>query len=563
MRVQTLLVSLSIVFFTVYSCSPIEKPYVPEEKPETPESPETPSDPGNSDDSDDNAFPYAESDVILYDNFDKTDDFSSSNQYVNQCWQTYSNAVGWGASGIDYSKSSYSSFQNKFQSIGYPGASGNNTVSLNKNTSVLDVQNIRIPLDKRVYKLAFGLNSYVNGSNDVKEGETVHIFVTDGTAEPVEIPWKAKQYEKWYYVTSDFAVAGNVQHLSVSIKSAFGGAKIDDLTLVVTTDEPSKTLDFSEPAPESYWLPEVPKVTIESTDYKYISHTATTYRTKKLVRNYSPCYKTRYHNPMWVAYPCHDIYWEGGYKRPVEDPWRPDPEMSESEQSIIYPSNWDSWPWSSDSADGFQYWTSLPTMSKYFTKGHLMRSAERGCGDSSTLLDLNTQTFYPTNIAPEAYLYATYNTRDEIKTHWELVEYLLPNHWRCNDTLFVVAGCHYGDESLTVYDAAKGSSTTDKSKKCIVPTARYKIVMRTKAGNTKKKINECTADEVMAIGFWFPQNPNYNGDYTIWPLKNCIYSVSKIEEMTGGAFNFFPSAPKGVKDSYNIADWPGLSAVAE
>ena len=87
--------------------------------------------------------------------------------------------------------------------------------------------------------------------------------------------------------------------------------------------------------------------------------------------------------------------------------------------------------------------------------------------------------------------------------------------------------------------------------------------MRTKAGNTKKKINECTADEVMAIGFWFPQNPNYNGDYTIWPLKNCIYSVSKIEEMTGGAFNFFPSAPKGIKDSYNIADWPGLSAVAE
>lgn len=187
-----------------------------------------------------------------------------------------------------------------------------------------------------------------------------------------------------------------------------------------------------------------------------------------------------------------------------------------------------------------------------------MRSAERGCGDENTLLDLNTQTFYPTNIAPEAYMYVA-NAGG--KTHWEQVEYLLPNKWRCSDTLFVVAGCHYGDENLIVYDATYNSSIKEgKSKQCLVPTARYKIIMRTKAGNTKKKINECTADEVMAIGFWFPQNPNFDGKtYVIRPLSEFIYSVSEIEKMTGGTFNFFPSAPEGVKDSYNIADWPGLS----
>ena len=103
------------------------------------------------------------------------------------------------------------------------------------------------------------------------------------------------------------------------------------------------------------------------------------------------------------------------------------------------------------------------------------------------------------------------------------------------------------------------NKTDGKSKQCLVPTARYKIIMRTKAGNTKKKINECTADEVMAIGFWFPQNPNFDGTYEIRPLSEFIYSVSEIEQMTGGTFNFFPSAPEGVKDSYNIADWPGLS----
>ena len=84
-----------------------------------------------------------------------------------------------------------------------------------------------------------------------------------------------------------------------------------------------------------------------------------------------------------------------------------------------------------------------------------------------------------------------------------------------------------------------------------------------KCADTKKKINECTADEVMAIGFWFPQNPAFDGTYEIRPLSKFIYSVSEIEQMTGGTFNFFPSAPEGVKDSYNIADWPGLSDLCE
>ena len=73
-------------------------------------------------------------------------------------------------------------------------------------------------------------------------------------------------------------------------------------------------------------------------------------------------------------------------------------------------------------------------MSGYFTRGHLMRSAERGCGNKYILLDLNAQTFYPTNIAPEAYMYAA---NAEGETHWTQVESLLPSEWRCSDTLFV------------------------------------------------------------------------------------------------------------------------------
>ena len=46
------------------------------------------------------------------------------------------------------------------------------------------------------------------------------------------------------------------------------------------------------------------------------------------------------------------------------------------------------------------------------------------------------------------------------------------------------------------------------------------------------------------------------------PLADYTYSVSEIEKKIGGEFSFFPLAPDGVKDSYSISDWPGLSAIA-
>ena len=59
MKIENLLVALCVSVFAAYSCSPIEKPDVPDsETPvpdtESPEDPETPSDPGNTDD---NSYP--------------------------------------------------------------------------------------------------------------------------------------------------------------------------------------------------------------------------------------------------------------------------------------------------------------------------------------------------------------------------------------------------------------------------------------------------------------------------------------------------------------------------
>ena len=98
-----------------------------------------------------------------------------------------------------------------------------------------------------------------------------------------------------------------------------------------------------------------------------------------------------------------------------------------------------------------------------------------------------------------------------------------------------------------------------------MPTATYKVFLRTKSGNTGKNIAECSADELMAIGFWFPQehDPKVEVDedkVTAPSLSTVIYSVADIERMIGGEFKFFPTAPEAVKKSYNIDDWPGLRA---
>ncbi len=112
------------------------------------------------------------------------------------------------------------------------------------------------------------------------------------------------------------------------------------------------------------------------------------------------------------------------------------------------------------------------------------------------------------------------------------------------------------------YVSHRGKNVYDGSKVCAMPSARYLIALRTKKGNSGKPIWECSADEVMAIGFWFPQRFHEAKITELPPLADYTYSVSEIERMTGGDFSFFPLAPEGVKDSYSISDWPGLSAIA-
>lgn len=509
--------------------------------------------------------PPVEESVVYYDNLDKVKSEGNVN-YFNT-WTDGRNMEGSGIEGVSYDGLN-TTVRSSYVSMGYPGASGVNGVYYGRTGAWTAVNGIGLPTDKRSFKLSMGLHLTVSGADPLK-GFQVTLSDEHGKKNHT-VNYTVQQYGNWYLASSVFeVVSSETTKLNIRIEALDGGSqgRIDDLRLVTTTETASVQYDFGhsgtpDPGPEPSLKDyiERPATLKSNSDYKYVDHRAKTYRTKQNVRNYEACYDIRRHNPMWVAYPCHEIYWEGGYTRPVKDPWRPDPYFSESEQSIIYASDWDAWPWSSTDgkpSDKYQYWSPMPT-GKAVIKGHLMRSAERGCGDKYNPIDLNVQTFYPTNIAPESYLNETSNK----DSHWGMVENILPNQWRCSDTLYVVVGCYYGDNSWSLKDASNWGTTSDKSKDCIMPTARYKLVLRTKTGSTGKPIWQCSADEVMAIGFWFPQNFTGEKLSSLPPLADYIYSVSDIEKKIGSEFSFFPLAPEGVKDSYNIKDWPGLSDIA-
>ena len=506
-----------------------------------------------SDNPDPNPQPGDET-VIYYENFDKA---PGTSMWIDQS-TAFANPVGTGAANVTYTGGNAGA-RNSYQSSGYPGFSAQAGIYFSSDRGWMQVSGISLPSDISTFKLTAGLHNY-NGAVDPSSTFSVEVLNEIGKSQ--KLTYTVQKYGSWYLGTSVFKIDGAVPS-RISIKvSGIKSARMDDLKLVTTSEIPTCTISFGS-ASTSYSWAEMPQTVKSSSDYKYVTHRGTTYSSKKSVRNYSACYDTRRHNPMWVAYPCHNIYWEGGYTRPNPDPWRPDPQFEQSEQSIIYATDWKNWPWEESGkkpTDNFYYWTPLGVddnnKSVTVGKGHLMRSAERGAGVTNVLFGLNEQTFYPTNISPERNRYAA---------HWSAVEYLLPNNWRCNDTVYVVAGCFYENDNTILYDASNWNNHSDLSKRCVMPTAKYKVFLRTKSGNTGKNIAECSADELMAIGFWFPQehDPNVEVDekkVSAPSLSTVIYSVAEIERKIGGEFKFFPTAPEAVKQSCNVSDWPGLSS---
>lgn len=482
--------------------------------------------------------------LIYYDNLDKT--VQSQATYLDQ-WDGYINATGEGASGVSYTGRSVS-IRTSYASMGYEGASGNNAMNFGADNLTMTISGITLKPGQDRLEFSFGATPPSGAT--FYPGETIKLYVgLDGqSAMANELEFTAvKGSSTWVLATAVFNIEGELpSSLSFTLLSAAKNTKVDDFRLE-TTDKSGQTITNSSAG--AWKCPEIPETVSPDDDYKYVTHYATTYSSGKYVRNYSACYDTRRHNPVWVAYPFHDIYTEGGWTRPSTDPWRPDPEFDESEQSIIYPSDWSSWPSFNDT----RRWSKLDGVDDYLGRGHLLASSNRGAGNPDVLLDLNVQTFYPTNISPEYH---------EYPKHWSLVEGILSNSWNCLDTVYVVAGCYYANDDNVVYDASWSGSIESYAKTCVVPTAHYKVFLRTKSGSTGKRVQDCSASELMAIGFWFEQKLDSSPFETQPALSTVTMSVADIEKRIGNEFKFFPEVPEEVKQTFSISDWPGLQEIS-
>ena len=472
--------------------------------------------------------------TVYYEDMDHTPSYSG--WMSDASWH---NATGEGASAVTYDCFNASIRNDNYGSKGnngtYSGASGKCygrlTQASSGNFGYLTVSHIST-CGYSNFSLSFGA---------AQGGDVLKVEVSPDGTEWTQLQYSFGQnYNRWGLAQASFSVGSAVTELYIKFtltgsKSSYAyGANIDDLCLETAEDASDVVIGRDGGSGKNWAFAELP-ARQDNPDYYYNTLYTNTVRTNKYVRNYSFCYDTRRHNPIWVAFPMHSIYAEGS-GRTTPDPWMQYPDMSVNQQSVI----WDI------TGDGqHQYWTytsAIMQVRYYWGRGHLCMSSSRpGAGK-----EINLQTFYPVNVAPQA------ASPSVFPTIWGKTESL---HYQngtqvCADTLYVVAGCYYDNDNNIEYDACYGTDRCSFSKACIVPTHQYKLFLRTRSGNTGKPVQECEASELKAIGFWFDSVPD---DGASTNLADYAMSVADIEDITG--ITFFPDIPASVKRQCAPGDW--------
>ena len=234
----------------------------------------------------------------------------------------------------------------------------------------------------------------------------------------------------------------------------------------------------------------------------------TTLSNGKFVRNYSICYDTEKLVSRWVAYPLHNCYVNPSISR--TNAWSFDPTLPESIQQNIVEGGYN---------DGGN---------KQLDRGHMLPSASR-----YSTYETNAQTFYATNMMPQN---SSFN-----QGVWGQLEGNVRKAI-CGDTLYVVVGTLFED----------GKTFTSRGRNIARPSHCYKLLLRTRSGNTKKSISEITdPNEVKAIGFLFTNESNAVS------YQKAVVSIKEVEERSGFTFyqNLNPAIAESVKNQKNINDW--------
>ena len=229
-------------------------------------------------------------------------------------------------------------------------------------------------------------------------------------------------------------------------------------------------------------------------------------------RNYSVCFSSEHHCPVWVAAPRHSMY-RGSSGR--SDNYGKDPDIPADIQ------------YSSKQTGGG------------CNKGHMVGSAERTSSSAT-----NKQVFYYTNIAPQ---YSdTFNTGGGA---WNNLEDHIDG-LVCADTLYEVVGCYfeqYTDKYGNTGKPAKISfgGRSDVSR----PTMFYYALLRTKKGNSGKSVKDCSASELQCAAFVICHEQSKGHK----PESRDIISIEELEALTG--FSYFDNVPNAPKSVVAPSDW--------
>lgn len=320
--------------------------------------------------------------------------------------------------------------------------------------------------------------------------------------------WAWFDYEDYHYYTQGqgngsvalyIASNGESKSRSTTVEVEFEGTTTVTLKLTqgAFVQEEAPEIDYEQTS----WA-EMPLVK-ENDGNLYVTHM--TKASGKTMRNYSMCYDPDVKAALWIAYPLHDCYTRKAVDR--TDAWGYDPLIPAKYQVNMEKG-----------------------MSNGYDRGHQVASADRLAS-----YDMNSQTFYYTNMT--AQVGAGMN-----QDIWNNLENMIRNEYICRDTLYVVTGC-----VMTTEDDTQVKWVDNRNGgKVAVPKAYFKVLLRTKSGNTGKAVDNSNAT---TIGFWY-ENRRYS--YST-PRVSDVKSVDEIERLTG--FTFFPQISDEVKETKDLARW--------
>lgn len=310
------------------------------------------------------------------------------------------------------------------------------------------------------------------------EGDWAHL---SGGVNQVEGVMEAT--DKVVYVYFSKNSSGQSRMASVQVDFSYGGT----FTLFFTQLSYDSTIAISRE-----WA-ELPLCKNEN-DYIYNTHYGTL-GYKSDARNYTYCFDPTVRASLWVAYPLHSSHMSGEGNRNYSS-FGYDPTVSTSQQANL-----------------------TKSYNGWYDRGHQLPAADRKC--SQQMMD---QTFYATNMTPQQY---NFN-----QNKWGVLEGRVRN-MSCSDTLYVVTGAYFDG----VHHSSIDAQTTDRSGNvCPTATHYYKVLLRTKKGNTGLRIDEIKdAAQLRAIAIWLEHKDT--GDDTSITAADCI-SVAELEAKVG--FTFFP-----------------------